>query len=71
MEIKTKYNIGDKVYAIHEGKIRDFIVYRVFITAHGDYTPSISYAPYHHDEFNRLFDECEVFPTKEELLKSL
>ena len=78
MTIKTKYNIGDEVWVykdynkgIIQGQVQDLRATSVFLSS----TPTIEYTIRCVNNrgklklFNRL--EEHVFPTKEELLKSL
>lgn len=72
MEIKTKYNIRDRVYILFDNKVEDFIIEAITIVAHREYPISICYISYNIiPGENTRFDEEKVFPTKEELLKSL
>ena len=70
MTIETKYNIGDEVWCLdffnkpHKGKILSINTFNVYKWKEHDY---ISY--YIHPIGSRI--ECELFPTKEELLKIL
>lgn len=66
MKIETKYNIGDEVW------ILDFFrqPYKGKILSISTFHNAKDYIYYHiHRVGSRK--ECEVFPTKEELLKSL
>lgn len=78
MKIETKYNIGDEVWIykdykkdIIQGQIQDLKATLVFL----DSNPTIKYTIRYVDNkgglklFYRL--EQDVFPTKEELLKTL
>lgn len=77
MEIKTKYNIGDEVWSygnyhkgVINGEIQDLRATAVFL----DRTPTIEYTIRKVIKgklklYHRL--ESDLFPTKEELLKSL
>ena len=66
MTIETKYNIGQEVWCLVEGK-----PYKVTITAYkiDDYNIICGLI----DDICRYFElsEYNLFPTKEELLKSL
>lgn len=70
MTIDTKYNIGQEVWALdffdepHKGEILSISTFNNYKCKERDY---ISY--YIHNIGNRK--ERELFPTKEELLKSL
>ena len=70
MTIETKYNIGDEVWgASHEeiwsGRITAITTYHVFGIER------IEYKVFVEEEMHFTFKEEELFPTKEELLKSL
>lgn len=69
MTIETKYNIGDKVFYILEDIICEGIVIEIRISKIGG---DIIYL-YHigKDGTYSIFSEDYIFPTKEELLKSL
>lgn len=75
MEIRTKYNIGDKVWYFKEElipldsspKIGKGIVESIFLLIDKD-TSTLSYSL---EKNQRVFNECDLFTTKEELLKSL
>ena len=72
MEIKTKYNIGDRVYTLFDNKVENFIIEGINIVADKEYPILIQYLSYNIiPGENTRFDEERVFPTKEELLKSL
>jgi hypothetical protein len=72
MTIETRYDIGDEVWFIVNGRIAEFIVSQVSIvkTEHNAY---ITYGLRTKNEPIITFDATEkfLFPTKEELLKSL
>lgn len=70
MQIETKYNIGDEVWgAAHDyiwsGKITAITTYHVFGISR------INYQVFVEEEMHFTFREQDLFPTKEELLKSL
>jgi hypothetical protein len=77
MTIETKYNIGDKVWickdykkGIIQGQVQDLRATSVFLCR----TPTIEYTIIWVNRGNlTLFHRLEedIFPTKEELLKSL
>lgn len=81
MEIKTKYNIGEKVFYISGNKIVEgTIVSRQIILGEGEYfgkSPNgsikkeVEYCIHHHDIHLTTMPEELLFPTKEELIKSL
>lgn len=75
MEIKTKYNIGDEVWYISNNKVNSLKITRINVL-----TSLIPKTIGYGCELNQCVDYCEgnivlpeykLFPTKEELLKSL
>lgn len=71
MEIKTKYNIGDTVYYLSDNTVKCSTI--EFITIYiNNYKNSvtITYTVRDYNSYNYITKE-ELFPTKEELLKSL
>ena len=70
MEIKTKYNIGDEVWFNSIRTPKKGIIIRIECTV-GIYGESYrEYRKYQIDN-GIFYDEQDLFPTKEELLKSL
>lgn len=68
MKIETKYDIGQEVWFFYYGKIfKDIITHRMTI-AIGNRRGNI--VIYRTRKFNNIA-EYDLFPTKEELLKSL
>mgnify|MGYP003555221475 FL=1 len=68
MKIETKFNIGQEVWFFYYGKIfKDIITHRMTIAV-GNRRDNV--AIYRTRRFNTLA-EYELYPTKEELLKSL
>lgn len=72
MELKTKYNLWQKVYLLQNNKVQilqiDSISVKAIALGVGEKEIEISY------KLNGLtdsFDENDLFATKEELLKSL
>ena len=82
MEIKTKYNINDEVYFIHDNKIlhKEITSIDIRITrastnkeesiAMVEYTINLGFAEKVRNTFTTRL-EFELFSTKEELLKTL
>lgn len=68
MEIEPKYDIGQEVWFFYYGTIFKDIVTHCMIIAIGNKRDDI--AIYRTRNFNNLA-EYELFPTKEDLLKSL
>ena len=81
MEIKTKYNIGDVVFTMFQNKVTYFTIRRIDIRTDRKetsivYTSEETYEEYSHitgENGTRNWIRCEdkIFPSKEELLKSL
>ena len=71
MQIKTKYNIGDKVWVIVNNKPTELLINSIEIFIHDMGQYRIGYSIWYVDKKNEGFEETQVFPTKEELLKSL
>lgn len=82
MAIETKYNIGDEVWVMYNNKPTCLTIAAMDIRLHQKQLWVIYYVePYEIDPlkmsnveyipYNRAFYEKDVFPTKEELLKSL
>lgn len=79
MEFKTKYNIGDEVYFMRDGKIIEKIITGMRIRIGNmniDYhnkirlkTPEITYYMDGHDFYSYAFWENNLFGTKEEITK--
>lgn len=65
-QLKTKYNIGDEVWFMTNNKPRKTTVERVIISRE-----SISYEVKRAPGVPGFLLEDELFPTKEDLLKSL
>ena len=65
MEIKTKYNIGDEVWFVTQGKR---IAHARIVGIH--ITSTTLWTTYHFEDYAPRV-ESALFPTKEELLKSL
>ena len=78
MEIKTKYNIGDKVFfiqenAVHQGFIKEIAVYVSndgYSDIQREYYDIKSYEKAIDKEYKKV-NQSLIYKTKEELLKSL
>lgn len=77
MEIKTKYNIGDAVWVIAGNKVQhlrieaiEVSIGKTMITEDGDFSIS-EYKTSYSVGWGNWCKESDIFPTKEELLKSL
>ena len=70
MKVETKYSTNQKVYFIHENRIKsgEIAVIDIHLVAY-DNSISITYKIFNYQ--NGRFKECEIFSTKEELLDYL
>ena len=76
MTIKTKYNIGDVAYVMYKNKVTSIKIVGMDINIEegfdGQYIlPATTRVVYYDFGKYHLFNEQDLFPTKEELLKSL
>lgn len=76
MKIETKCNIGDEVWFMENNKPTTMKVWDITIEIKTKYDGQYTYGTYHrvyyHDfGYHHTISEGELFPTKEELLKSL
>lgn len=70
MTIETKYNIGDKVWFIEENKPESDVILSIEINVYkGECI--IEYYLFANGNYPYGLNESILFPTKEELLKSL
>ena len=69
MKIETKYNIGDKVYFLFENKVQRSNIQLINIRIGNKIGVEYYIQTTHEDSL--WFTEEEIFPTKEDLLKSL
>lgn len=73
MKIETKYDIGQEVWFMNRNKCESSVVKGMNIACvNGNYLGYINHVSidYSLEEFG-IYPECSLFPTKEELLKSL
>lgn len=70
MTIETKYNIGDEVWFMNEGEPTSEKIVRIDVEQY-EQKQYIEYTVILCDVILTSFYEEEIFPTKEELLKSL
>lgn len=76
MKIETKYNIGDEVWYMESNKACSRIIKAIRVTSYGKIN-IVEYGYLNHPECGDErthwleYHECRLFPTKEELLKSL
>lgn len=70
MTIKTKYNVGDKVWFVYEGRIKHWEVRRIKVVVRD--VPSIEYELMPQVSRSYLYgpySEDMLYPTQEKLLK--
>lgn len=77
MTIETKYNIGDAVWVIANDRVQHLRIEAIkvsigktMITEDGDFSIS-EYKTSYSVGWGNWYKESDIFPTKEELLKSL
>jgi hypothetical protein len=73
MKIETKFNPGDKVWVIHEGKALSFIIYiiKFEFTKNGQIIENyLNIGPENEAKF-KIFEDRFCFTTREELINSL
>ena len=71
MDIKTKYEPGQSVFYMDNNKVIEGAIERIHIGVQyklDDIKVRISYSLF---ATNKYYEDDEIFPTKEELLKSL
>lgn len=73
MTIETKYNIGERVYFMHNNKVDNACISDIDVLIRYDRNhirsnPDVSI--YYYID-SRKYSELNLFPTKEELIKSL
>lgn len=71
MTIETKYNIGDEVWMMLFDKPEEFVITGIEYTHHRVYTGCKYYIKSTDCDYEVAILEKLLFPTKEELLKSL
>lgn len=71
MKIETKFNIGDKVWLMWNNKAVQSKVKEIFIGVEQKRISEGYALEYRISEYHRALTSEELFPTKEELLKSL
>lgn len=73
MTIETKYNIGDKVWFMHNNSVESAIIIKIdaVIEKNMNCTGMHETTSYCLFDYCGYYIECKLFPTKEELLKSL
>lgn len=70
MKIETKYDMGQEVWVIYHNEPTKGIVRRIDTTHIGSFSQILYYLSFG-QTVPVIRKECSLFPTKEELLKSL
>ena len=71
MELKTKFNVKQKVYVLLDNKVDYRSINGINIIVNDSGKFGIRYRLSGLNDYSFRFDENELFATKEELLKSL
>lgn len=77
MTIETKYNIGDEVWCILDNEVQHCEITDIYIAIAGKYCElkcrfkSVLKTVEYKVSYGHIVAEYKLFPTKEELLKSL
>lgn len=71
MEIKTKYDIGKWVWFMHENSVHQGVIKGILVNIEEKRIIEKYSVRDINDDTGRLFEIGYIFPTKEELLKSL
>ena len=72
MTIETKYNIGDEVWVIMNNRVECVKIQSVKLEVYTDYKVyKVEVYPVYYDFCGGRYYETQLFPTKEELIKSL
>ena len=71
MIIETKYNIGDEVWVVSKGKAVKDVVDMIHIHIGRDESITYSFRSKRVLGLFETIEESSIFPTKEELIKSL
>lgn len=70
MTIETKFNIGDKVYVLYEGFIRVAFIIKIIVFQETNLC-NIQYRVQIKDQEQCIYNENEIYATKEDLCKFL
>ena len=71
MDIKTKYDIGQSVFYMDNNKVKEGTIDRIHIDAQYNATDNKVKISYRLFTTAKFYGDNELYPTKEELLKSL
>lgn len=73
MTIETRYNIGDKVWFMYNNSVKCELIIKINALIEKDMNSTNIHITilYHLYDYDTSYIESKLFPTKEELLKSL
>lgn len=73
MTIETKYNIGNEVWFMHDNSVKSARIIKIEAVIEKDMNSAGIHKTtlYHLFDYHKSYRESQLFPTKEELLKSL
>ena len=72
MDIKIKYDLGQSVFYMNDNRVQNDSVHRILLEIDYDRDDNIRVKKgYYVSDYAPMKRETELFPTKEELLKSL
>lgn len=74
-KLKQKYKVGQNIWYIANGYVTNDTIKAVFVDRYDDILYSVDLVQYQGGEYridmNLIISECDVFPTKEALIKSI
>lgn len=73
MNITTKYNLKDEVFFMYDDKVKSAEIREIYVRALSDEDIRTRYIvnSYRNDIRDLTMEECDLYNSKEELLKSL
>mgnify|MGYP000049129599 FL=1 len=71
MEIKTKYNVGDKLWTVKNCKAYEFEVDRIYVSIGKEEKPSVTYYPKDGIISSDSYTEQNCYKSREDLINGL
>lgn len=71
MEIKTKYNVGDKLWTVKNCKAYEFEVDRIYVCIGKEGQPSVTYYPKDGIMSSDSYTEQNCYKSREDLINGL
>ena len=71
MEIKTKYNVGDKLWTVKNCKAYEFEVDRIYVSVGKEGKPSVTYYPKDGIISSDSYTEQNCYKSREDLINGL